>query len=388
MTTPRKNEKGFVLMTTYLLMAALAIFSLALFSRSAEFIKSSDRNKKKMVAFNLAEAGVDKAYYDLKNGAIASFPYTGSYTSMNSGSVQGGYQTTVTDMGGGVKKVVVVGYSPSQSSTTESVESRTVTGYVQTPTEAAFNFGVFAKTSMTFNGNPTVDSYNSDNGAYSSGSAGSNGDIATDSTTAGAVSLVGNATVKGDAITGVGSTPASVVSITGGSASITGSKTAASTAQNPQTMTTSTASSGALSISGSTTVTLSAGTYNYSSLSISGSGRLTATGAVKIYVSGAVSIAGNGISTSSSAPPNMIIYVTGSDSVAISGNAALYAGVYAPNSAVSKSGNGQLYGAVVANTFTQSGNANLHYDEALQDVASDSTETSMLSWNESGLINS
>ena len=135
-------------------------------------------------------------------------------------------------------------------------------------------------------------------------------------------------------------------------------------------------------------MTIAAGTYNYTSLSISGNGRLSATGAVTIYVSGSISIAGNGISTSSSKPPNMLIYETGTSSVSLSGNANLYAGIYAPNSAVTNSGNGTLYGAVVSNTYTQTGNGAIHFDQALQSVGGSGTTATMLSWNESNLSNS
>lgn len=381
------GERGFILLTAYLLMAALAVFSIALFTRGINFLQSAERNKKRMVAFNMAEAGFDEAFYNLKNSVVTSFPHNGSYSSLNSGSVRGGYQTTITDMGSNVRKIVVVGYSPAQSSSSEAVESRTITGYYQGGTTSAFNFGIFAKDSVTLTGNAATDAYNSSLGSYGGSNVFSRGHVGTDSTTNSTVTLTGNATVQGNVTTGVGSTPSSVI-VTTGNAAITGTTSAATSSQNPQAVTTSVSSSGALSISGNTTVTLAAGTYNYSSLSITGNGRLRATGAVTIYVSGSISIAGNGISTSSSQPPNMLIYETGTSNVSLSGNGSLYAGIYAPNSAVSNTGNGTLYGAVVSRTYSQTGNGAIHYDEALQSVAGSSSAGTLLSWNESSLINS
>lgn len=382
----KKNEKGFLLVMSYLLLTVLAVLTMAIFTQSVSFIKAAERNKKKIVAFNLAEAGLDDAYYRIKNGTISAFPWSSGYTSMSSGSVQGGYSTTVTDMGGGVRKVVVTAYSPAQSSTTESVESRTVTGYLQIPDTAVFNFGVFAKTSVAISSSAKVDAYNSNNGSYGGDNVFSRGNIGTDSAVANTVVLSGNANVKGNITTGVGSTPTSVVSISG-SASMTGTKTAATAAQNPQSITTSEGSSGGLSINNGT-VTLAAGSYNYSSISISGSGRLVATGAVTIYCNGTIAIGGNGITTSSNKPPNMIIYSTGSSPVTISGNGSLYAGIYAPNSAVTNTGSGAIYGAVTSDTYTQSGSGDLHFDEALMDPSEGTTSTAMLSWNESALVNS
>ncbi|TVP75055.1 MAG: hypothetical protein EA352_09195 [Gemmatimonadales bacterium] len=51
--------------------------------------------------------------------------------------------------------------------------------------------------------------------------------------------------------------------------------------------------------------------------------------------------------------------------VSISGNSPLSAVVYAPRTSVSVSGSGRLYGAVVGETVSVSGNAGIHYDEAL-----------------------
>lgn len=381
-----RSEKGFILLVSYLLLAALSTFSLGMFNWGLTNIQSSERNKKKIVAFNMAEAGFDQAYYNVKNGVITSFPHTGSYTSMNSGSVEGGYAITVTDMGSGIKKIVATGYSPAAQSTSQRVESRSVTGYIQTANTSAFLYGVFAKNSIALSGNAYTDAYNSDNGSYGGSNTFSRGDMGTDSASNGTVTLSGNAQIRGDVTTGVGSTPTSVIT-TSGNANVTGSKTAATASLNPQAVTTATGSSGSLNISGNSTVTLAAGTYNYTSLSISGNGRLSATGAVVIYVSGTVSIAGNGISTSSSKPPNMLIYSTGSSSVSLSGNGNLYAGIYAPNSAVSNSGNGALYGAVVSRTYAQSGNGAIHFDEALQNVGGSGNTSSLLSWQESGLTN-
>lgn len=381
-----RDNRGFLLITSYLLLSAMMVFALGAYTWATSYLKSSERNKNKIMAFNIAEAGFDDAFYRVKNSTI-SYPWSSGYTSMNSGGFRGGYSTTVTDMGSNIKRIVVTSYSPMQSSTTEAVESRTITGYVQAASSGSFRFALFAANSISLSGNAYTDAYNSDNGSYGGSNLFNRGHVATNSSTNGTVTLSGNALIKGNLTTGVGSTPTTVLT-TSGNAAVTGTKTAMTTAESFPAASTSVASSGALSISGNTTVTLAAGTYNYSSLSITGNGRLTATGPVTIYVGGTVSIAGNGISTSSSKPPNMLIYSTGSSSVSFSGNANLYAGVYAPNSAVTNSGNGQIYGAIVARTYSQSGNGIIHYDEALEDAGSSSSSTSMLSWKESNLVNS
>ena len=47
------------------------------------------------------------------------------------------------------------------------------------------------------------------------------------------------------------------------------------------------------------------------------------------------------------------------------GNSELYGVIYAPNAAVDLSGTPDIYGSIVANTLDISGNAGIHYDEAL-----------------------
>ncbi len=378
------QEKGFILMTTYLMVSVLATMSFALFSQEVSQIQSADRNTKRMMAFNMAESGFDKAYYDVKNSAITTFPYTGSYTSMNSGSFRGGYQVTVTDVGNSIRKIEVTGYSPAQTSSTEAVEQRSLIGYMQLPTSTAFDYAAFGSKEITINGNATIDSYNASAGAYSSTSAGSSGTIGTNGTTSGKISLEGNASVKGNAKSGVGSTPATVIT-TSGNASLTGTKTALTSAKTMTVYTSSITSSGALNLNGNTTTTLAAGTYRYSSLKINGNARLNATGKVTIYVDGEITLNGNGVTTASNNPANMTIYGTTNAKVTLNGNNSYYGAVYAPLAEFEVNGNAKVYGSVIGNDLEINGNAKIHYDTSLGGGGSSST--SLLSWQESGLSN-
>jgi hypothetical protein len=385
------NEKGFILLTTYLLISVLTILSLGIFTRGSVYMQSSDRNVKKMVAFNMAEAGFDVMFTGVKSGTItasSSTPYSVSYTSLSSGSVRGGYAGAVTDKGGNIKEILVTGYSPAQSSTTEAVESRTITGYVSSSSKDAFSFGIFAKESLRINGTPDIDSYDSSIGEYGGDNVGSNGSLGTDSTTASTVDVIGNATVNGDVTTGPGSDPNSVIDVTGG-ATITGATGAASVAMDYPLLSSAQASSGDLSITGKTKYYLSAGTHRFDSISIGGQAELIALGPVTVYVDGPVSIAGGGVATSSNTPPNMIIVVTNDSDVSIGGNSSFYGAIYAPESDVDNRGTAEVFGGIVAKTYTQSGTADFHYDEALNHVLEvEDDGLQLLSWKESALSNS
>ena len=131
---------------------------------------------------------------------------------------------------------------------------------------------------------------------------------------------------------------------------------------------------GALSISGNTTMTLGQGVYWFSSISIAGNAQLVATGPVKIYVTGNISITGNGMTTAGNTPSNMLIYGTvdpnnadnKTEKVDIGGNAAFYGAIYAPGADIKVNGNAgaAIYGAVTGNKVTLD-SAALHWDEDL-----------------------
>jgi len=379
-----QNQKGYVLIATYLMVTVLSVASMATFMRSYSFTREAEKQKNAIVALEMAEAGIDRAITQL----AASTSYTGaSYTDFSSGNAKGGYAITVTTPQGAlssVRQIAVTGYSPSNTATEIGYKISNVKAYTQFPSTSFFTKALFANTSYSNSGNGTTDSYDSTVAAYSAASAGSNGDVGTNSITAATVTLNGNAIVKGDVVIGSGGNTGTVIT-TSGNASITGTSSAQTANTTLTAPTTALASSGAISISGNNTLSLSAGTYHYSSLSIAGNGRLSTTGEVTIYVSGAVAIAGNGTAAYSNLPKNLKIYVTTNSSVRVTGNGSVYAAIYAPLSAVQVSGNGSVYGAVVGNTISMSGNANFHYDESLGNLGgSASGDPTLLSWVQSG----
>ncbi|HTL47362.1 MAG TPA: collagen-binding domain-containing protein [Verrucomicrobiae bacterium] len=381
-----RAEKGFILTTVYGLLAVMAIFSLALFSRNINFLSATERNQNKVVAFNMAESAVDLALTQL--GQDPAYAGTG-YISMSAGAMQGGYDVTVTTPGAhpDIRLIQATGYAPDNSAASRAQENRGISVYAQITQQSYFDFAVFSKEGMHINGGPTIDSYDSSLGAYGGGNAGQNGDIGTDSTGSSTVgventiNIDGNAVIKGDVMVGPGANPDNVIDL-GHNVTLTGTKGSEDYKRDYEPITSNATNLGALSLSGSTTQYLGPGTYHYSSLSISGQAKLIPTGPVVIYVDGAVSIGGNGVATSSNLPPNFLLYAA-STSVAISGNGNFYGGVYAPNADVSVSGNGQIFGGLVGKTYHQTGNANIHYDEALKNTGGSANgPITVKSWQE------
>lgn len=383
-----RNEKGFLLITAFLFAAVLATVSLGLATRQTAYLQAAERNKNRMVAFNMAEAAMDTAIAQLATNP--NYAGTTSFTSLSTGNIQGGYTlavcppactglTTPTDLN--TRLIAATGYSPSNVTTTRAYESRALTAYVSVQSKNSFPYAVFSKNNISLTGNAITDSYNSSQAAYSAATATSNGDVATDSTSAGAVALSGNVIIKGNASVGPNGNVNTVITTTD-SALITGTKSAQASAQNPQVKTTTISSEGTLSVSGNTIYSLAAGTHRFSSISVTGNARINALGAVIIYVDGAVSIAGNGFTTQANTPTNLLIYVMGNSNVSLSGNGNFYGAIHAPNSNISNSGNGSIYGAVVGSNYTQTGNGNIHYDQALQNSGSSNTPVHLQTWIE------
>ncbi|MBI4115099.1 MAG: hypothetical protein HY447_00830 [Candidatus Omnitrophica bacterium] len=376
-----KKERGMFLLTSYLVLTVISTFALTLFLKSVSATRSAERAINRIIAFHLAESGVDQAIVTLRSNPS----YTGQgYTSV---AYAGGFDTQAAkpdQSDPDLYRITGTGYAPDNSNTSYAYQMRQVVAYIDSANQSPFDFGIFSNTSIQMSGNAGTDSYDSRNGPYNAGTAGTNGDVGTNTTRAGFVMLSGNVRIKGDAIVGPGGNPASVITMSGNSV-IEGTRAAASTAKvlTPVSIPSGVTNLGSLTVNGNNTVTSAGGTYWYSSINISGNGRVNFTGPTTIYVSGNVSISGNGFGTSQNLPPNLQIHVQGLRTVSVSGNGNFYGGIYAPNSGISVTGNGEIYGGLVGNTFADSGNGKVHYDEALGSAGSGSTGSSrVIAWTE------
>lgn len=384
-----KNERGFVLLVVYGLITLIAIFSTAIFVRSYVFAQANERNINKITAFNMAESGVDWAITQLAGDPT----YTGtpSYVSMDSNSAQGGFTVTVTNVANNplIRMIQATGFSPDNDSTSRAYQTSTITAYCEFQTSQLFEYGIFAENGITLTGsgqNASVDSYNSNNGAYGGANVGNGGNVAVNNSAAGSITLSGNTLINGDAVIGPGGDVATGIEI-GPNAAITGTTSVAAEPVEYPLLDTTLPSSGDLTIS-TGTQTLSTGIYHYSSLSVSGQGVLTSSGPVIIYVDGAVTLSGQAVSSTNDIPENMLIIVKETGSVSVSGQGTVHAGIYAPKSTVTNNGNGGIFGAIVAKNYVQTGNGSLHFDESLLDLDGNPvmTDPSVITWQEQNTL--
>ncbi len=368
----RDSERGFILIIMYLVSTVFLILVGAVMAYALAEFRSAQRLEASTQALYLAEAGVDDAIVQLRGDSL----WLGGGGAQGTGT----YSVAVESLSATRVRLTSIG----NSSLLQDPMTRTVEAIVQVTPNPLFQYALFGNQSVALHGNAITDSYDSSKGAYGGLNKGNQGDVGSNAIDAATISLNGNTVVHGNAVAGPSANPNTAI-VTTGNAVITGSRGAESSpfVLPPITIPGGLINKGNLSLSGKTTLNLAGGTYWYSSISISGQAKLNFTGPATVYVTGNVSVSGNGVGTASNKPPNLIINVKDMHTVSFSGNGNFYGAVYAPNSSVSTVGNGAMFGAAIGNTVTINGNGALHYDLALRAaVAGSGSQVQFLSWRD------
>lgn len=402
------NEKGMVLPVGLIFLAIIALLGSTAVIVTTTDLKIGSNYRASQQAFYDADAGVQYALAKIKEGLKADPPTFTLPTTIGSSESLAAYAAPtdfnftfpspgVTLTGSNTYTFTCIGNGPNNAKTVIKADFSP---------SGLFNYGIFGDLGATLSGNGKTDSYDSSVGPYTWATHNTEGDVGTNSTNAGAISLSGNAKVYGDAQVGVGGDPDTGVT-TSGNAVVNGEKRAADELKDMSPMTDpGGGASETLSLSGNNSKPLGSGTYRLpeisisgnahgdisgdvtlyvtGNISISGNGRLNILpgGSLTIYVSGTMSISGNGITNITALPENLVIYGTSTcTNVSISGNGDIYGAIHAPAADVSVTGNGDIYGAIIGSTMTISGNGNLHYDEVLQNVGT-SSDLKLLSWKQ------
>jgi Flp pilus assembly protein TadG len=231
-------------------------------------------------------------------------------------------------------------------------------------TTSPTGYGVVGLNSITMNGN-TTDSYWSSAG-YTPGRYGS---IASN----GIISLSGNSLINGDANPGPGKMVMGSNHVTGSTVPLNApltfpngsAGTFATTNDNAQ-IPSGNIVGGGLQIGNGSSLTLPGGNYYLSSVLVNGTANLDFSGPTTVYCYGNCTMSGN-VTTNGSLPKNLkIVMVTNGGNPAgsfnVSSGTSLFADVYAPQSIVTLSGSGDIYGYVLGQSVTMTGTSAIHYD--------------------------
>ena len=403
------DKKGFVLVTSLLAVSIMVLIALPYTTRTATEYRLMSKMLSSSIAIDIAEAGADRAIWEIcyNNSAFPGWTYatpSGNQTwtlsnepfrDRNNNTI-GYYDVTVLLPAGTTTQTITsIAYIPNKASPTET--KRVTVTYAGG--QYHFSHGIAAagnNPNITIGGNVRIDSYDSSVGPYGSSSQTRTreGNVACN----GPITMGGNAYVYGNANPGPNHPFSGTPQVSGSyatlSAPITVSPIPASTinaarvSNNNNNMTITSGSTAApyaggtsLMVSSNNILTIPGGTYYFTSILIAGNARVNVTGPSIIYVDGGtVTIGGNGI-INGGVPANLGIYSTG-NSIILAGNSSYVGTVYAPNATVTIGGNDNFYGAIVCGSNVDGGNASIHFDLALLNANTAPSNFRAASWIE------
>ncbi len=394
------NRKGFVLVLSLLTTAILLALVMPYVSRVVTDYGLTSKIYNSTSALNLAEAGVERAIWEIRyNSEISNFTIPVSSFQPSTGDSMGEYEAMVTLPDSNSATIISHGYVPNKSS---YKAKKTV--MVTYSFHRAFGQAIAGVNSITMSGQAFTDSYDSRIGAYNAlvdgvRNIGQEGDIASN----GAITLGSNTYVNGNANPGKdypfsGTPPVSgsygtlqtplVVDpiILPNNISLVNNNDSINTGDPPIEIFTPGTKN--LVLSGTTQIVLPDGIYYFTSITMSGQSSIKVKEAAKvyIYIDGAsggkvnVNITGQGIMNIGK-PADLIIYYTGS-AIKLAGQASFSGAIYAPSATVTMSGQADIYGSIVCGSNVDSGQASVHYDEALANIKPSWVADKVTSWQE------
>jgi hypothetical protein len=381
----------YALMVSILMLTFVMPFLFKLSGR----MRISEKSFKSLAALNLAEAGVERAIWELNYGNISSWSgnildrtLTLSSVQAAGGQVAGDVSIEVINPSGDVPVVVSTGSVPWTSNL--RVTRRIRIGLSRSFL-SHFRFGIFGDEGFDLHGNAYIDSYDSTKGAYDPLFRLMHGNVGTNARHRWDVVLLNNTTVYGDVATGFESDPSVVIRLAN-NAQIVGERTTLAQpnvlpAVAPPFLT----PKGAYFLGGSNTAMITESGM-YSSFKIDNNARVTISGNVQLYVNGDFSMLsnsvlqiapgsqveitlGNGVFTQSSntqinnisRDPKALAILGTSDFKTMywRSNSQFWGVVYIPSAAVDYSANSDFFGSMVCKHISMSSNSGIHYDESL-----------------------
>jgi hypothetical protein len=399
------NNKGQAMLLIIGVIMVLAIlgtgYALRIFNENSISVKNVHSTQ----AFWISEAGIQKSTWDYTNNQCHGMKNAGNNTACVSCTSCGvGNQLYTGTLGSGEYSVSIDmdtktfistgsvwrGTGPSR----KLLANRKIKVFFGR--DYIFGYGAFSQGALTIANNSLIDSYNSNNAAYSAPTAGTNGNVGTNGTSVNVVDIENNSTIKGSVSTGPGGTvdyKPSKVTITNG---ISHSNDVYLEPVSIPTDVQAATYLGNLNVSGTTD--LSSGTYKYGTLSIGNNGTLNINGDVIIYVNNAttgfttgnntvaINIASGGSlklysegkidfgnkatitnNTTNNVTSKFMIYskFTGSGGISLGNKNDFLGAIYAPQTDINIGNTGGFYGSAVGKTVNVGNNGQLHYDESL-----------------------
>ena len=196
-----QDQHGTILIASFMVVLLLVFMGAALMNRSLIEHRWTAQSVRLTSAFHLADAGIDatiEALWDDRgwNGS-AYTPVAGS----------GGYEMAVDVLSETLRGVVSTGHVPINVPTAYGYQRRQVEAVLELSDPSPFEDALFTESSIWLDSNVVVDSYDSDSGAYGDDNVHDDGDIGTNATGSGTITLTSNTVVNGDVSVGPGGDP-------------------------------------------------------------------------------------------------------------------------------------------------------------------------------------
>jgi hypothetical protein len=379
--TTHRSERGSIFLLALLILIVIFTLGVSLIERAQTAVDRASARNRSERAFHLAEAGIEKALWSL-NQPMGWLTYEGeSQMPLQGSTVDVTVAPPASARGVFTDSVVILSTSLLPSAQVDRSHSSAIRVIVHKDPRY-FAYAVFGDQEVTV-GNGTVqliaDSYTSDDGDYGGTNVLGGADIATNSTAAGAITIRPQGEVYGNVSVGAGvAVPETAVDnmglITGEITSLDAPSSLPSVSVLPSSGMTEL---GDVWLDAAQELVLEAGVYHMTDLDIFGSAQIICNGKVTIYIDQTADVAtpdvrigGSGIVNTSQIPANLTMFFCEDVvSIDISGNAAIYAGIYAPNADI-RLNSGEVFGSVVGKSVDLKGaTAHIHYDEALRDQA-------------------
>ncbi len=395
----RKKERGIILAVSIMVTACVLILVTPFLFKLSATYRITEKSYDGITALNLAEAGIERAIWELNYGDILSWAGDSSLRTTTipsfespDGTVRGEIIISVQDPEEDNPIVEATGKVPFIGNMTIERKVRVNLGRDY---DSLFGYGIFAENGLELHGNGNTDSYNSTLGAYGGLNIGNHGDVGTNAVGLWLVQLMNNTEINGNTVTGFGSDPSSVISLQNNSR-ILGEIGALEApivypSYLPQT---DLAQLGAFYVAANSPEVMITESAEYSSFTMESNTKVTINGSVTLYVNGNFTmmsnsqldisndseveiILGNGVFTQSSKssinnlsqdPKSLSIFCTPDFNLMVwRSNSQFFGTIYAPEAYVDYSANHDFFGSVVSDYFNLSSQASIHYDESLRE---------------------
>lgn len=375
-------ERGTALAISLMITLGLLILSMPFLTKLSGQYRATENTYRSLAALNLAEAGLERAIWELNFGDISSWNgddqmRTCSFASIQApeGGVIGDILISVASPAGNNPIVEATGQIGLSEGIFYSKTARVV--LKKEGGDPLFDVGVFAEESLTLAANLTIE-----------------GDVGVNGTFPGALTIGNNSLVSGNAFCGPGGDPDVAINLNG-TAQVLGERAAAPEAKDfpsvvpPEGMT----YRGEMYVQGGTAAITESGEYSSFILETGGvveisedvilfvTGpfslgsntelRIVEGGHLTLYLSGSFCLDSNCAVNNSLEDPTKLI-VLGTDTlvgtVNLDSNSPFYGALYMPKADLVFSSNIDFHGSAIGKSAVLNSNVDLSYAEELQDL--------------------